>query len=300
VALKGRAREVARIIGPMQTDRLPRPRLVIFDLDGVVYRGDHVVAGAPQLITRLRDAGVLVRFATNNSMRMPDDFARRLTALGVPAAADEIVTSTTATIEHLRRHLPDVRRVLAVGEQGLCTMLREVGYDVTLAQDAAGPEPDGSPLAASYDAVVAGLDLGFSFRSLAAAQAALMAGARFVATNNDAWYPTQRGFLPGAGSMVAAISTASGIVPTVIGKPEPGMFIAILEKVDVLPSDALVVGDNPDADIIAANRAGIPGVLVLTGVANASEADALEGERRPQRVVTDPDDLAARFGAWLR
>ena len=284
----------------MQTDRLPRPRLVIFDLDGVVYRGDHVVAGAPQLITRLRDAGVLVRFATNNSMRMPDDFARRLTALGVPAAADEIVTSTTATIEHLRRHLPDVRRVLAVGEQGLCTMLREVGYDVTLAQDAAGPEPDGSPLAASYDAVVAGLDLGFSFRSLAAAQAALMAGARFVATNNDAWYPTQRGFLPGAGSMVAAIRAASGIVPTVIGKPEPGMFIAILEKVDVLPSDALVVGDNPDADIIAANRAGIPGVLVLTGVANASEADALEGERRPQLVVTDPDDLAARFGAWLR
>lgn len=300
MTLKGRAREVARIIGPMQTDRLPRPRLVIFDLDGVVYRGDHVVAGAPQLIMRLRAAGVLVRFATNNSMRMPDDFARRLTALGVPAAADEIVTSTTATIEHLRRHMPDVRRVLAVGEQGLGAMLRDAGYEVTPANEAVGPDPDGSPLAASYDAVVAGLDLRFSFRSLAAAQAAIMAGARFVATNNDAWYPTQRGFLPGAGSMVAAISMAGGIEPTVIGKPEPGMFVAILEQLDLSPGDALVVGDNPAADMIAANRAGIDGVLVLTGVANAREVHALDGERRPSLVVSDPDDLAARFGAWLR
>lgn len=298
--MQGHAREVDRIIGPMQTDRLPRPRLVIFDLDGVVYRGDRAVAGAPQLIARLRGAGVLVRFATNNSMRMPGDFAGRLTALGVPAVADEIVTSTTATIEHLRRHLPDVRRVLAVGEEGLGTMLRDAGYEVTPADEAVGPEPDGSPLAVSYDAVVAGLDLRFSFRSLAAAQAAIRAGARLVATNNDAWYPTQHGFLPGAGSMVAAISTASGVEPTVIGKPEPGMFSAILEQLDVHPSDALVVGDNPDADVIAANRAGIRCVLVLTGVANAIEADRLEGERRPYLVVSDPSDLAARFGAWLR
>lgn len=288
------------MIGPMQTDRLPRPRLVIFDLDGVVYRGDHTVAGAPQLIRRLRDAGVLVRFATNNSMRMPGDFAGRLTALGVPASADEIVTSTTATIEHLRRHLPEIHRVLAVGEDGLGAMLRNAGYEVTPAGEAAGPEPDGSPLTVSYDAVVAGLDLRFSFRSLAAAQAAIRAGARLVATNNDASYPTQRGFLPGAGSMVAAISTASGVEPTVIGKPEPGMFSAILEQLDVLPGDALVVGDNPDADVIAANRAGIRCALVLTGVANASVAAALEGERRPYLVVRDPGDLAARFGTWLR
>jgi 4-nitrophenyl phosphatase len=100
--------------------------------------------------------------------------------------------------------------------------------------------------------------------------------------------------------MVAAISTASGVEPTVIGKPEPGMFIAILEQLDVLPRDALVVGDNPDADVIAANRAGIRCALVLTGVANASGADALDGERRPFVVVDDPEELAARFGAWLR
>ncbi len=287
------------MIGPMQTDRLPRPRLVIFDLDGVVYRGDHVVAGAPQLIARLRDAGVLVRFATNNSTRMPGDFAGRLTALGVPAAADEIVTSTTATIEYLRRHLPEVRRVLAVGEAGLGAMLRGAGYEVTPAHEAVGPEPDGSPLLVSYDAVVAGLDLRFSFRSLAAAQAAIRAGARLIATNNDARYPTRHGFLPGAGSMVAAISTASGVEPAVIGKPEPGMFSAILEQLEVIPGDALVVGDNPDADVIAANRAGIRCVLVLTGVANASEADGLEGDRRPYLVARDPSDLAARFGTWL-
>ncbi|HJP71539.1 MAG TPA: hypothetical protein VJ975_07450, partial [Candidatus Limnocylindria bacterium] len=194
----------------MQT-ALPRPRLVIFDLDGVVYRGDHAVDGAPELIARLRHAGILVRFATNNSMRPPADFAGQLEQLGVPARTDEIVTSTTATIEHLQRHLPEVRRVLAVGELGLRTMLADAGFETVAAADALAGTPDGSPLPVRYDAVVAGLDLQFGFVTLAAAQSAILAGARFIATNNDARYPTHRGFLPGAGSVIAAIAAASGV-----------------------------------------------------------------------------------------
>ena len=282
----------------MQTDQPPRPRLVIFDLDGVVYRGDRAVAGAPQLIARLRAAGILVRFATNNSMRTPADFADRLVALGIQAAPKEIVTSTTATIEHLRRQLPSVRRVLAVGEQGLTGMLRAAGYEVTAAEDPASGERDGSS-DTTHDAVVAGLDLHFGFRSLAAAQAAILGGARFVATNNDGRYPTRHGFLPGAGSMVAAIQAASGVVPTVIGKPEPAMFLAILEQTGVAAEDALVVGDNPDADVIAANRAGIRCVLVLTGVADAQTAGELRGERCPYLVVADPAELGYELDRWL-
>lgn len=287
------------MIGPMPPTRLPRPRLVIFDLDGVVYRGDQAVAGAPELIARLRDSGVIVRFATNNSMRLPADFARQLEGLGVAARADEIVTSTTATIEHLQRHLREVRRVLAVGEPGLCSMLSGAGYE-TVPAAAAGPQvPDGSPLPATYDAVVAGLDLHFGFGSLAAAQAAILAGARFIATNNDGRYPTQRGVLPGAGSVIAAIATATGVAPTVIGKPEPGMFVSILEQTDVDAAEALVIGDNPDSDVIAANRAGIRCALVLTGVADADIVGRLSGERRPWIVATDPIALAVRFEPWL-
>jgi 4-nitrophenyl phosphatase len=287
------------MIGPMPTVRLPRPRLVIFDLDGVVYRGDHAVAGAPELIARLRESGVAVRFATNNSMRQPDDFARRLAGFGVAASADEIVTSTTATIEHLRRHLPEVHRVLAVGERGLCTMLSDAGFDTVPAAEAGPQVPDGSPLAADYDAVVAGLDLHFGFDSLAAAQAAILAGARFIATNSDARYPTHRGFLPGAGSVIAAIATATSVTPTVIGKPEPGMFVSILEQTDVDAGDALVIGDNPDSDVIAANRAGIRCALVLTGVADAHIAQRLSGERQPWLVEPDATALALRFEPWL-
>jgi phosphoglycolate/pyridoxal phosphate phosphatase family enzyme len=283
----------------MQTLRVARPRLVILDLDGVVYRGDRAVAGAAELIARLRRSGVLVCFVTNNSMAMPSDFARRLQSMGVPASVDEIVTSTTATIEHLHRHLPAARRLLAVGAPGLGAMLRGAGFEVVAAADAVPPEPDGSPLAAAFDAVVVGLDLQFNFRSLAAAQAAILSGARFVATNNDARYPMPRGFLPGAGSMVAAIRTATGVEPTIIGKPEPAMFLAILEQLGVTPADALVIGDNPDSDVVAANRAGIRAVLVLTGVADALVADTLAAERRPFLVVADPTALAVCFEDWL-
>jgi 4-nitrophenyl phosphatase len=266
-------------------------RLVIFDLDGVVYRGGSVVPGAPELIAWLHAIGIAVRFATNNSMSTPAAFAARLGSLGIPAGADEVVTSTTATVEHLRRHLPEVERILAVGEAGMRDVLRGAGYDVTAAADAVGVEYRGGPLAGRYDAVVAGLDLHFGFPALAAAQTAIADGARFIATNADARYPTERGFLPGAGAVVAAIRVASGVEPTVIGKPEPAIFRSILEERGVEPGEALVVGDNPDADIRAARAAAIPSVLVLTGVADAASAAALSGERRPDAIAAGPEEL---------
>lgn len=280
----------------MQTDAAPRLRLVIFDLDGVVYRGDRAVVGAPELIARVRDHGLTVRFATNNSMLDPADFVRRLVALGIPAAEDEIVTSTMATVEYLRRHLPTARDVLAVGERGLLELLRGGGYRVTSAGDALPDDFDGEALG-HYDAVVVGLDRSFDFRRLAAAHAAIRGGARFIATNADASYPTVHGFVPGAGAMVAAIRAATGVEPTVIGKPQPGIFLAILDEAGVSAAQALVVGDNPAADIVAAHRAGIASVLVLTGVADASMAAALDGERRPDWVVAGPSQLAALIEA---
>lgn len=286
------------MIAPMLSDPGPRPQLVIFDLDGVVYRGDHAVHGAAELIDGLRRAGIAVRFATNNSMCRPEEFGRRLEAVGVYADPEQIVTSTTATIDHLLRHLPEVRSILAVGEHGLRDMLAAAGYRVTPAADAPRDGSDG-PLRDRYDAVVAGLDLSFGFRSLAAAQAAILDGASFVATNADARYPTRHGFLPGAGSMVAAIATASGVEPVVIGKPSPAIFESILERTGTAPSAAVVVGDNPDADVVAANRAGIRCALVLTGVTDAKTADALAGERRPWLVARDPAELSGRLADWL-
>lgn len=274
--------------------QLPSPlRLVIFDLDGVIYRGHEPLPGAVDLVNRLHAAGVLVRFATNNSMASRDAYVERLDAMGITAAADEIVTSTTATIEHLARHEPSVRSVLAVGEAGMVEELRAARYEVTPAAAAAPAPYEGAPLGSHYDAVIAGLDRSFDYARLAAAASAIRSGARFVATNVDARYPTPLGFLPGAGSIVAAIAAASGVEPLVIGKPEPAMFRAIVEAVGVPPEQAAVVGDNPDADVVASRRAGIFSVLVLTGVADSQVVPALDGERRPDLVLPDADALAA-------
>jgi len=260
-----------------------RLRLVILDLDGVVYRGDRPVDGAAELIGRLHGAGLLVRYATNNSMSTRAAYAQRLRGMGIEADADEIVTSTSATIEHLGRHEPDVKAILAVGAEGMVEELRSAGYDVTPAADAAAEVAD-----PRVDAVLVGLDPAFDDARLAAAIRAIQGGVRFIATNADARYPTPTGFMPGAGAMVAAIRDATGVEPLVIGKPEPAMFRAILEATGVGADQALVIGDNPDSDMCAAHRSGIESVLVLTGVTAPEAVATLSGERAPDHVVADP------------
>lgn len=275
------------------------PRLVIFDLDGVVYRGRQPIDGAAALVAALRERGTLVRFATNNAMVARAAYVDRFAGMGIVATVDEFATSTSATIDHLRLHFPEVQRVLAVGAPGMLDELRGAGFQATAAADAVGSEYNGGPLDASYDAVIAGLDPAFDYRRLAAATTALRAGARFVATNADLRYPTPAGFLPGAGTMIAALRAASGVEPLVIGKPEPGIFLAILERAGIEPQEALAIGDNPDSDIVAAHRAGIGSILVLTGVADAAMAEALSGERRPDQVARDPFGVAALLGLTL-
>jgi len=275
-------------------DRLPRSvRLVIFDLDGVVYRGTDAVPGAADLVRTLHARGTLVRFATNNSMVARAGYVERLAAMGIPSTPHEIVTSTSATIEHLKRDDGQIRRVMAVGADGMVAELREAGYEAIAAADAAPSEYAGGPLPHTFDAVIAGLDPAFDYHRLAAAAAAVRAGARFVATNIDRRYPTAVGFLPGAGAMVSAIAAAADAEPEVIGKPMPAMFEAILSAAGVAATEAVVIGDNPDADIVAARRAGIASVLVLTGVADPGMAEALAGERAPDAVVDGPAEVAA-------
>ena len=277
-----------------------RPRLVIFDLDGVVYRGDVAVPGAAELVAHLHERGVLVRFATNNSTVTRADYVERLARMGVPSAVNEIVTSTSATLEYLRQHEPEVRRVLAVGERGMREELEAAGYAVRSAAEVLPDgDLDGRALADAFDACVVGLERSFDYRRLTAAVAAVRAGARLIATNADTVYPTAAGSLPGAGSIVAAIAAASGAEPLVIGKPEPALFTLILEAAGVAAANAVAIGDNPDADVVAARRAGIRSVLVLTGVADATTAAALDGERRPDHVARDPAAVRALIDRWL-
>jgi 4-nitrophenyl phosphatase len=212
--------------------------------------------------------------------------------MGITTSEEEIVTSTSATVEHLRRHAPEIRSVLAIGADGMRQELADAGLDVVMADAVAGEHP-GGPLPHGFDAVIVGLDPSVDYARLSAAMSAVAAGARLIATNADARYPTPAGFLPGAGSIVAALATATGTTPEVIGKPAPAMFSATIEASNVPASETVVVGDNPDADIVGAHRAGCAAILVLTGVADGPAAAALEGERRPEAVAEDPDGVRA-------
>jgi 4-nitrophenyl phosphatase len=275
-----------------------RVRLVIFDLDGVVYRGHEPIAGARELVAWLHAAGVAVRFATNNSMVTRAGYVERLGQMGIPTAIEEVVTSTSATVEHLRRHAPDVRSVLAIGADGMRTELGDAGLDVVMA-DAAAAERPGGPLGRRFDAVIVGLDPHVDYGRLSAAMSAVAAGARLIATNADARYPTAVGFLPGAGSILAALVTATGATPEIVGKPAPAMFTATIEASGIAASEAVVVGDNPDADVVGAHRAGCAAILVLTGVADASAAAALEGERLPEAIADGPDEVRTLLAARI-
>ena len=207
-----------------------RVRLVIFDLDGVIYRGAEPVAGAPELVAWLHASGVACPIRDQQLDRGASTAtSTRLASMGIAATADEIVTSTTATIEHLRRHAPEVRRVLGVGATGWRRSFASAGLDVVMA-GTPGRHTDlrraDRGLRRRHRRARPGLDYG----RLAVAMAAVAGGARFIATNADARYPTPAGFPPGAGATVAALATATGVVPDVIGKPAPAMFRAILES----------------------------------------------------------------------
>jgi len=269
-----------------------RVRLVIFDLDGVVYRGDEVIPGAAELVAWLHRRGVAVRFATNNSMVAREGYVTRLGEMGIRTTADEIVTSSSATVEHLHRHAPEIRRVMAIGAEGLRAELDAAGFETVMAGDVSAPVPGGA-LEASYDALIVGLDPAFDYARLAAGMSAVAAGARLIATNADARYPTPAGFLPGAGSIVASLAAATGVTPEVIGKPEPAMFRAIIEASGIPADETVVVGDNPASDIVGARRADCASILVLTGVADATGAAALVDDAAPHAVADDPAGVRA-------
>ena len=273
------------------TDLPPQVRLVIFDLDGVIYRGDELVPGARELVTWLHGCGTAVRFATNNSMVTRDGYVERLGAMGIATAVDEIVTSTSATVEHLRLNAPEIRSVLGIGADGMRDELAASGLDVVMTDDARPPELPGGPLGRRFDAVVVGLDPGLDYAGLSIAMSAVARGARLIATNADTRYPTPAGFLPGAGSIVAALATATGVTPEVIGKPSPAMFSAIIESSGVPARETVVVGDNPDADIAGAHRAGCAAILVLSGVADATLAATLSGELAPEAIAAGPAEV---------
>lgn len=271
--------------------------LLLVDLDGVVYRGTEPVPGVAALLAARAAAGDDVVYVTNNSMHYRDDYVTRLASMGAPISPDTVVSSARATALHISRHEPDIRRVLVLGAGGLERELRDVGLEVVTAGHAATRMHqegiDGWAAAGAPDAVVTGLDPNLTYLRLAAAADCVRAGARFIATNRDPVYPTERGLRPGAGSVAAAVESASGVTPYSIGKPSPHLLELAAEAVGRPATDAVMIGDGIGTDLAAARELGIPCVLMLTGVTTREQVEALPADQRPTAVAADADELAA-------
>jgi glycerol 3-phosphatase-2 len=233
---------------------------VLCDLDGVVWLAGVALPGAAEGVARLRAAGLPVGFLTNNSSLTAGEYLRRLEKIGIPAEPDELLTSAMAAGAVLAVELPPGAKVLACAGAGVVEALEHHGFEVV----------DEGPCAA----VVVGWHREFDFARLARASAAVRAGARFMATNLDPTYPGPDGLLPGNGSLVAAVATASGRNPEVAGKPEPATVALVRRR---FGDEGVVVGDRPSIDGALAAALGWPFALVISDATVSSDEPADHG-----------------------
>lgn len=243
------------------------------DMDGVLVHEGRLIPGADTFISRLCGAGRPFLVLTNNSIYTPRDLQFRLRSSGIDLPVESIWTSALATATFLDDQRPR-GSAYVVGEAGLTTALHEIGYVLT----------DNSP-----DYVVLGETRTYSFEAVTTAIRLVQAGARFVATNPDATGPSSEGVLPATGAVAALITRATGVSPYFIGKPNPLMMRAALNRLQAHSETTVMVGDRMDTDIVAGLEAGMRTVLVLTGIMQADEIDRFP--YRPNRVVPSIADL---------
>ncbi len=251
----------------------------LLDMDGVLYRGHDPLPGVNELLALFARRGIAYACVTNNAMLTPEQYEAKLAAMGIAIPAANVITSPIATRRYLETQAPRGTSAYYVGMDGLREALFGDGYFVL---DEQQPQ---------Y--VVVGLDMGATYAKLATAALAIRAGARFIGTNGDTTLPTERGLLPGAGSLLALLQAATEVEPFVIGKPAPTMLHAAVELIGADPLRTLEIGDRLDTDIEGAQAANLASALVFTGV--TTPEILAQSAIQPDAVYAD---LPAMVAAW--
>jgi 4-nitrophenyl phosphatase len=252
---------------------------VIFDMDGVLWRGNEPLPGVPDIFNFLDSRAVRYAFATNNSSRTQQMYIEKLGGFGVTATSDQIVTSAVATAIYCRVEFPDAKRVYIIGGEGMVEAFQQNGFEIVDAEQA--------------NLVAVGIDRNLTYEKLHRASYQIQGGAVLVGSNPDVTFPEPRGFAPGAGSILAAIEAATGVRPIIAGKPYTPMFEAAVQVLGTRPQNTLMIGDRLETDIAGAVQAGLKSILVLTGV--SGEADVARSTVKPDVVF---ENLTALMEAW--
>ena len=251
--------------------------VALLDLDGVVYVGPNAVPSVPDALADARKAGMRLAFVTNNAARTPTAVAEHLTALGVDAEPADVITSAQAAAHYLAQRLPRGAKVLVCGTTGIVDALQERGLEpVWTAEE--------DPVA-----VLQGFSPTLSWSQLSEAAVAIQRGALWVATNLDRTVPSERGPLPGNGSMVMALRHATGQEPISTGKPNPTMHTETVERSHA--RRPIVVGDRLDTDIEGARAVGCDSLLVFSGVTTPAEVVGAQAVHRPDYLARDAGGL---------
>lgn len=222
----------------------------LIDLDGTMYRGSEKIEAAGRFVLRLKEASIPYLFVTNNSSRKPEQVAEKLVSLGVPAEPAQVFTTSMATANYIAEQKADASYYV-IGEEGIQAALQQKGLEYK----------EDKP-----DYVVIGIDRSINYEKLAKGALAIRAGATFISTNGDNVIPTERGLLPGNGSLTSVLTVATGVKPIFIGKPEPIIVNQALEAIGLTKDETLMVGDNYETDIMAGINAGMDTLIVHTGV----------------------------------
>jgi 4-nitrophenyl phosphatase len=269
-------------IDASKVEILRHVRGLVLDLDGVLHVGPEPVDRLPEFMDFIQRRAIQITYVTNNSTLSSEELSERLSVFGIKVDPDQILNSAIATAKYLAQALPAGGQVLVVGEKGLVQAVEEAGFEVG----------DDHP-----QAVAVGLDRQITYEKIAKAASAVSAGARFVACNVDSGAPKPDGIAPGAGAMVAAIQAVTNETPLIIGKPEPTMFLEAAAQMGLEPQECAAVGDRLDVDIVCAKRAGMIGVLVLSGM---TTFDLLQDSTiSPDLVFNDIVDMVEKWDLVL-
>ncbi|WP_028561161.1 TIGR01457 family HAD-type hydrolase [Paenibacillus pinihumi] len=262
----------------MSTHNLSKPKGLLIDLDGTLYHGERKIDGADEWIAGLREVKLPYLFVTNNSTAAPGVVADRLNRMGIPAAADDVVTSAQAAAAYIARIRPGAS-VHILGETGLKEAAVEAGLNIEALE--------------RPDFVLQGIDRELNYEKLKRTVALLLNGTEYILTNPDVLLPSDDGLLPGAGSLSALLQTASGVKPTIIGKPSNILVEFALDRMGLKAEETWMVGDNMATDIAAGRSAGCGTALVLTGITNTGNLDRFRAQTgiEPDGIFADLREL---------
>ncbi|GAC1379534.1 MAG: 5' nucleotidase NucF [Ktedonobacteraceae bacterium] len=244
----------------------------LIDLDGVIYRGNELLPGAKEFVVWLQTHDKKFLFLTNNSFASATQVLEKLTHLGISTDTTHLLGAGQAAVQSIARRFPHAI-IYLIGEQPLKDLLHAHQLQVA----------DTGTYKA--DVVLVGLDRQFDYKKLTDAVLAIRAGAHFITINRDALLPVAGGFLPGCGTMAAAIEAGSGITPEVVGKPEPTLLEEAMRMLKSTPDETVMIGDGLAVDILGGKAAGTHTLLVLSG--KDSREEAMQSSIKPDHIYQD-------------